>query len=374
MCMTKKRCLRVVAFALIACFMFLVLCDLFETEKTKPFDQRMYTYRQYPEDTIDAVYIGTSGVDRYWIAAKAYEDYGMTVYPLATDAMPVWLFINAIEEAQTYQNPELFIIDARAFGQDNTAANMEVRARRFLDSLQYLSKNWFKSVRKTLDTINSVDETQSRWDASYYLPFIKYHSKWADEDFSIHNNIGSWYSEDAGFFLYPTLSLKAREQKPVEYDPDLREELDPLTEKSLYELLDYAKENDIKLLFVETPKFMTEEDMGKANTLYDILEEEGIDYVSYIDGSEKEMGLDPKTDFYNAGHTNYYGAEKFTKVFAKYLDDNYDLPDRRNDPQVQENWDGAYEHILDTIKAYEKKAAKAQEDYSDCSEAEEAEE
>lgn len=354
--MTKKQCVRAVAFVLLACFMLLVLCDLFEIEKTKPYDQRLYTYRQYPEDTVDAVYIGTSGVDRYLIAAQAYEEYGMTVYPLATDALPVWLFTNMIDEALTYQEPELFIIDARAYGQEHNSNNMEVRARRMLDSMQFLSKNWFKAVRKTVDTIHSVDETKSIWGVSYYLPFVKYHSKWTEEDFSIHNNIGSWDNNYAGFFLDSSLSIKAVEQEPVEYDPTLREELDPLSEQSLYELLDYAKEKDIQLLFVDTPKFMTEEEIGKANTLYDILDEEGIDYISYISGAEAEMELDPKTDFYNAGHVNYYGAEKFTKVFAKYLDDNYDLPDRRNDPQVQENWDNAYENILETIEKYEKDA------------------
>lgn len=354
-CMTKKQFIRATAFVLIAAMMLFVLCDLFEIEKTKQYSQRLYTYRNYPEDTIDAVYIGTSGVDRYWIAAKAYEEYGMTVYPLATDAMPAWLFTNMIDEALTYQNPQLFIIDARAFGQENNSNNMEVRARRVLDSMQYLSKNWFKAVRKTVDAIHSVDETESLWGISYYLPFVKYHSKWADEDFSIHDNIGSWTDSYAGFFIDDDLSIKGEEQEEIKYDKDMSEELDPLSEQALYELIDYANEKDIELLFVDTPQFMDEVEIGKANTIYDILDKEGFNYISYISGAQEEMNLDSKTDFYNAGHVNYYGAEKFTTVFAKYLDENYDLPDRSNDARVKENWDGVYSHIKETIKKYEDK-------------------
>lgn len=356
--MTKKQFARACAFVLVFALLLVALCDLFELEKTEIYDQRMYTYRQYPEDMIDAVFIGTSGVDRYIIGPKAYDEYGMTVYPLATDAMPTWLFTNVIDEALTYQNPQLFIIDARAFGQENKVDTMEVRARRLLDSMQFMSKNWFKTVRKTVDTICSVDETQSKWGVSYYLPFVKYHTKWADEDYSIHNNAGSWFHEYGGFFMYEGLSVKALKQPQPHYDETLRTELDPISEQALYDLIAYSKEKNIELLFVDTPQIMDDVEIGKANTMYDILEKEGMKYVSYISGAEKEMGLDRKTDFYNSGHVNYYGAEKFTTVFAKYLDENYDLPDRRDDEHVKEQWDGVYDHIKDTIKVYEEKKAQ----------------
>ena len=80
-----------------------------------------------------------------------------------------------------------------------------------------------------------------------------------------------------------------------------------------------------------------------------------MDYVTYYAYDSEDpftIDLDPETDFYNRGHVNFYGAEKFTDVLAAYLHENYDLPDRRNDPVAQEHWDGLYENILKTMENY----------------------
>ena len=63
--------------------------------------------------------------------------------------------------------------------------------------------------------------------------------------------------------------------------------------------------------------------------------------------------MDLNTDFYNEGHTNYYGAQKFTKVFSEYLVENYDLKDRRNDENVKEHWDGVHDKLLAKIAELE---------------------
>ena len=80
--MTKNQIIRCAAFSVIVCLLLVLMCELFENTNTSNYATRMYSYRNFNEDTVDAVMIGTSGIDRYWIAAKAYEDYGMTVYPL----------------------------------------------------------------------------------------------------------------------------------------------------------------------------------------------------------------------------------------------------------------------------------------------------
>ncbi len=366
--MNKKQFFRSVAFLLIVVLLMIGLSDLFELPNNSNYDKRLYTYRGLSEDTVDAVYIGTSGVDRYWISPKAYEEYGMTVYNYSVDAMPSWLFVNAIEAASEKQDPQLFIIDARAFGQTNTVEQMDIRARRVLDSMQYLSPNWFKAVSKTVETIREVDPEQSRLGMSYLLPFVKYHSKWAEEDFSYKKNIGSREHGYGGFYISLSLSTESvtvpYDDVPAVYDTEVRTELDPIAEQSLYELLDYAEENDIQLLFVDTPQYMNTKEMGRANTIYDILDEAGADYISYnLPGVKEEWGMefDPEKDFYNTAHVNYYGAEKFTDGFAAYLDENYDLPDRRNDENVQEEWGGLYDKIVKRIrKLEEEKAEKAE--------------
>ncbi len=354
-----KIIIRCVAFALLVCMILIVMCDLFEQENNTNMDKRFTTYRNLNEDTVDAVYIGTSGVDRYWVAAKAYEEYGMTVYPLATDSMPTWLFENILDEIYDYQNPKLIIVDIRCLSQVNDTVDvMDVRARRVLDAMPMFSMNRIKAGFKTMESIHYLYEDEPRFNISYLLSFVKYHTKWSEDDYSIENNLGNKEHAYLGFFLNSTMSATVVAQEPVVYNPNITTEIDKLTERSYYELLDYAKEKGIELLFVDSPQFRGEEETARTNAAYQLLEETGQNYIHYYTTNEDgsfSIDLDPETDFYNPGHVNFYGAEKFTDALAEYIDENYDLPDRRNEYEVKEDWDGVYQATREKIAQYEEK-------------------
>ncbi|MBQ9761779.1 MAG: hypothetical protein IJV82_01740 [Oscillospiraceae bacterium] len=118
------------------------------------------------------MYFGTSGVARYWISAKAYDEYGMTVYPLATDAMPVWLYSIMVDEAFAYQNPQLLIIDTRPFIQGHTAEIADVTGRRVLDSMEFFSINRLKAAMKTMEIVHRLDNSKPAFDLSYIFSFV----------------------------------------------------------------------------------------------------------------------------------------------------------------------------------------------------------
>ena len=364
--MTKKQILRCVLFLLLLSVVLFVLCDLFEQENSLNHDKRFHQYRSFPENTVDAVYIGTSGVDRYWIASKAYDEYGMTVYPLSSDALPAWLYIHMIEEAYAHQNPQLLLLDVRAFCQDNAVSDadiktdMDIRARRVIDAMDFTSPNRLKVAMTTMETIHKVDPTQPRWDVSYLLSFVRYHSKWSGEDFLFTTSLGQRDHRYLGFYYDDWLTVYHKSLPNFRLSSTHTYPLEPLTEEILYEVLDYIREKDLNVLFVDTPQMLDPKDAGRTNRIYEILEEEGFDYVHFYnmdDAYPFSIVFDYKKDFYNASHVNYYGAEKFTAAFAAYLDEHYDLPDRRNDPAVSEIWDGNYDYLLECIAEIEAEMA-----------------
>ena len=363
--MTKKEVFRCIAFVLVVCCLLVVMCDLFEQDEPNC-ASRFYSYRNFEKDTVDAVYFGTSGVDRYWISAKAYEDYGMTVYNLTADSMPVFLYKIMIDEALAYQNPKLLIFDIRAFGQDNLPSFVDIRGRRTMDALGIFSVNRLKAAQRTMEVMKKVDEDAPDFDISYHLPFVKFHSKWKDSPttnppFTIDNTAGHDPSKSGGFVLHSHYSVHKvdiwNKNYGDKYKLDQYKELDPVSEQSLYEIINYTKELGIQVLFVDTPQFMNDEKLGRANTTIKILEENNVPYISYnMPGAEEKLNVtfDLKNDFYEDNHVNFYGAKKFTDSLAAYLDANYDLPDHRNDPDVQKDWDGVYDHIEATIARFEK--------------------
>ena len=360
--MTKKQLFRCIAFVLLSAMMLVVLCDLFELNNTSNYDRRYTTFRKLEKNTVDAIYIGTSGVDRYWISPKAYDEYGMTVYPLAIDSMPTWLFQNVLEDAFKYQSPELVLIDARAFGQSNTDKTvMDTRARRVLDAMNMFSSARIKSGFKTMEVMHSTfGEEQARFDLSYLFSVAKYHDRWKEDSYKIKNNLGNKEHEYAGFYITGN-SVHVEPMEVTPYNFDIYEPLDSLTEKSLYELLDFLEEKGVEVLFVDTPQLKDEIEVARGNTLYKILDEKGIDYIHFLSDDPSSLHVidfDYNHDFYDAPHVNYYGAEKFTDYFAKYLDENYDLPDRRSDENVAKDWEGKYDEVLKEIAKREEKLEK----------------
>ena len=368
--MTKKQFIRSIAFFLAVGILLLALCDLFEMDNTSNFSKRYKTYRDFPENTVEAVLLGTSGIDRYWVPSQAYEEYGITVYPLSTDAFPAWLYKYAIEEALDYQDVQLFILDIRPFTQANINIDvMDVRARRFLDALPPFSINRIQACLKTMEIRDQVDESASRLDLSYLFPIIKFHGKWSDDDYLIENNWSVTPHEYLGFHLFQKATIRKSPQRNRGYEADYLYDLDPYSEETLYDLIDYIRENELNVLFVDTPQVRFGKESGRSNAIYRILEEEGMDYVHYYDENSPtsfSIDLDLATDFYNPGHLNFYGATKFTTVFSEYLVENYDLEDKRDQEHVKEHWDGIHDKLLNKITELEetnaaKEAEKAAE-------------
>ncbi len=352
--MTKKELIRAIGFFLVICCLVTVLCDMFESSNGRS-SQALQTYYDFEEDTVDVLVYGTSGIDRYYIAGKAFEEYGLTAYPVAVDGFPAWLYSVTIEETLKYQSPKLVVIDMRSFTTNYTfnSQKFENRTRRLTNILPFFSPNYLKGVKRSYDIIKEhTDKASFETMMSYYFPFIRYHSMWEEEGEASFDELKDPKSSVHGFFTMKSRSLQTTEYFEDTEITDERKDLHPVCEEYIYELLDYFDKNaDYEVLFVDTPRYLNGSEVRRMNTLCDILDERGYKYVRFpLD----ETIYDKTKDFIDDGHVNYYGAEKFTPIFAKYLVENYDLPDRRDDQRCVKDWVGPYDTIKKRIASWEK--------------------
>ncbi|MBO4416158.1 MAG: hypothetical protein J5824_09310 [Lachnospiraceae bacterium] len=392
---TKKQVIaqvaKVVIFLGIFCVMLYFLCDIFEYSNNY-MSQRYDLYKSFEPDTIDAVIIGTSGVDRSWIAAKGFDKFGLAVYPLSIDAMPCWTALDVIKEAFLYQNPKLVVLDMRMFviyDPSTRVSLSKTRARRVIDTLDFFSLNRMSAINNTQRVMSEADPEESRIEPSYFFSFMQYHSKWADEGFDPLREIGTKPSKYLGMYL-TKMSIKEKKLKESEWT-DERLELTEVALDSLNEILDYCGKNNIELLFLDSPHYMDKNEIMRTNTLCDILDSRGINWVSYTgkewyfdengfydviyeneDGkfvvehngivlkySTREKAVnyltkhtfDRKLHFYDSAHLNFEGAAIFTRLFGDYLVNNYDLGDHSDDPKYAD-WETVYKAIKKKIKKY----------------------
>ena len=96
----------------------------------------------------------------------------------------------------------------------------------------------------------------------------------------------------------------------------------------------YCDEKQIEVLFVVSPKVLDKEEQSIYNSLKDIVEGRGYQYLNANEHYE-EMELDFSKDFFNGNHTNCFGAEKYTRFLEDYIVEHYDMPDHSKEQSLR---------------------------------------
>ncbi|MBU5461301.1 hypothetical protein [Lachnoclostridium sp. MSJ-17] len=326
-----------------ACFFLAVMmsCLLLQQYVLRNVDHnslRVEGFYQEERDSLDAVFIGASDIYTSFMPGRAYEKYGFTSYLLASESITSEGVITAVKEVVRTQHPSLIIIEANAFlyGDSDNETN-EAHVHKFFDNLPF-------SINK-LNYINRKVPVDNKWE--YMFPLIKYHGLWTElpdrvnmmqSNFNLDlrgYNYLKGFRTTAKVFKSDTPSLNS--QLPYETG---ELDLDPELQQNLFDLLDYSKENNLNVIFVRAPHYVTKDTydrVKRSNKMESILEERGFDYYAFENYSEL-IGIDDSRDFYNEDHMNVYGAIKFTDFLAEGLANDDDLKIGEQSEAQQEMW------------------------------------
>lgn len=324
-----KTLLRVAAF-------FVVLCFALRGASLLLMDNNVFAGRnvggfyKLEENSLDAVYIGSSRVYAFWTPLFAFRDHGITVFNLSTAAQPIDAARFLVEEARKTQPDAVMIINLEAFQNDWYASLHRITDRLRLSGTKFDFINTF-SKRHGIRFLDRIE---------YFLPLTRYHARWqelTEEDFSV--DTGEYMSSSSyATFLYSHTDVTAEYPAPVEASTPIGKDARAV----LDELIDYLIENDIPALFTLAPQAgVTEEELKERNGLRDHVRSRGIAVLD-LQNSLAEMGIDLSADYVNTRHMNVHGSEKFTEYVARYLIDTYGFTDKRTDPAYA-GWQTALE-------------------------------
>lgn len=108
----------------------------------------------------------------------------------------------------------------------------------------------------------------------------------------------------------------------------------PITEpeqRYLDRLLDTAEKADAEVVFYSPPIYFRKAvEVGRKNYVKNYIEERGFKFADFS-GDAAKIGIDYKTDLWNASHFDSLGAEKVTGYLSEYIKAEFDIPDRRAD-------------------------------------------
>ena len=290
------------------------------------------------ENSLDVVFVGSSEVYCAYAAGLAYKECGFTSYPYATEGNTVRNFKTIFDEIRRTQNPKLIIfeINGAIYGDKNI--DKEVNLRRVTDNMPLND-----------DKVDLVERGATSDQVEYYLPFLKYHGAWDNMGSTWMWSISLIQDKLRGYNL-----LKGIKNRTLSYHPTSKvyatEELKyrrPLFRKSDEELRDFLQylidENvdTSRILFVRVPHITTDENITRyqrGNSIADTVRSYGFRFESF-EADDPVIGMDVDKDFYNIEHMNVYGQQKFTKFFAHYLQDNYDITPSELTEKQKEEWD-----------------------------------
>lgn len=329
--MTKKQALKAIIF--VCLFLFMLRSVTYMIRTNGEIKDIFLGFYAEEEDTIDVVMIGSSPVYPFYAAPQMWGEYGFTAYPLSSNVQQPRAGIYLVEEALKTQTPELFVFELRMYTySDQVMTDNMAYTRGITDNLKY---SWNR-IRLINALVKDVSERYT-----YYLDIFKYHSNWKS----------LIYKDQLTAILYerehPLKGFVVRDgvlpyEGSLYYENDAVTPISPERESELRELLAYLREQELEALFIISPMAANENLQMQFNYMGEVVEEYGYAYLDMNDFVE-EMGIDFATDYYDEGsHVNAAGAEKCTAFFGAYLDENYDLEDKRGNADYA-SWDESYQ-------------------------------
>lgn len=349
--MTKKQGLRMVTFLILLCFVCACLFRVFSIPKTNTAVKRYKEFYQEPENTIDGIILGTSVAYRGWTAAQAWNDYGMTVLPMATNSQPLILSTCILDEVRKTQDIKFAVIDLHGIRASVFEHTKESSIRWVTDSMKW-SPNQVKTVTKVLDFVERMEKETGQdsgidtKDFSFYFPFLKYHSRWEEgltsEDFT------KLPSTMKGIHKGKSFNTHADYVRPKFTDKVGK--LSDIQQEVLQEILDYGKKYNIELIFISVPSEMSFSEQEEINAAFEMVQNAGCRCINMNSNAMyDELDIQPDSDMRDKTHLNFTGAGKVTKYLSAYIHEEIPLEDKRGNKKYA-SWDTAWK---DFQKLYE---------------------
>lgn len=328
-----KQVVKAVAFLLVGVILIggvsQVLCG-----KWTDANKETYTTKEFyalEENSIEVFIVGSSQIVTGVSSMAMYENYGISAFGLGTGNAPMAGNYHWLKECQKTQDISLVAIEVSML---------------YEPTKQFLFRRAFDPMKLSLNKLEAVNEQSRVYDGdgvlSYVFPMIKYHNRWkelTEEDFVLHE-------QDS--LVYRGNVMKSG-VKPVPYekviiDNDAPRNIDMEADQLEYfeKILSYCKENGWDVVLFKTPK--TSWSLSKSEGVSALAEQYDVPFLDFnYDKLMKEIKFDPMRDLRDADHPNLRGAEKISDYLGKYLKENYDLKDYRQDGTEPVNMELYYE-------------------------------
>lgn len=304
---------KIVLFIFVIFGIISLLSLTIDPSKTKAgidkFDKAAIAVTSEKEQSIDVIVLGDSEAYRSVIPLEMYKDYGFTTYVAGSPSQKTYQAYEMLKTVLEKQKPKICILEPNLLFRDYS-----------------LISSVAPKVEKT-------------------FPIFKYHNAWkglVDSDYEYDDVVIDSYK---GYRYTDTVKPTSNVNYMAQTD---RSEIISSTNLSDFnKIYDLCQKNDIKLILLRTPS-VKNWNYAKYNSVRQLAEKKDITFIDL--NIDNAVGIDWTKDTFDRGdHLNQSGAYKVTTFLGDYLNENFDLPDHRNDSSYS-SWDQALDKYLKKVK------------------------
>lgn len=307
--------------ALVCCLMLL------DHAMRRDDSERKYGAFFAEEQDFDVLFLGTSRVLDGVSPMELWRDYGFTSYNMGNNSEPLGVTRWVLETAMEYHTPKLAVIDVFYVGHATDEEWTYAFRHLFYDALP-LSQAKIRAVCATQPEGKRLE---------FLMPFSLYHGRW-DE---LLSGQAERMVDCEPFMMGGEMRFKRQTRDNYAMTDEMTGEELP-GHQALREIAALCRARGVEPVVVALPGHASEQEQQNINSVQRVADELGVPFVNMLN-----MGItDNQTDCYDwQGHLNPDGASKATAALGAWLDEHYDLPDRRGD--------GAYAHWNERLAQYE---------------------
>lgn len=323
---------RIIIFFTIFFFGLVILSRIFTPKwsnnikvNNKKIEQgQIYTIKGFYEldkNSIDVLFLGDSSIYKGISPMEIYEETGITSYNYSISSARIYMLYYIFKDSLKYQKPKLVVMDTLTLFYKNK--EKEPERRKSFDYMHFSKEKY--------EMINSyVFENDFEDKLSYIFPIFRYHSRWNDlNQKDITSLMKKYDSINKGFVM--SNKMKANLDGWDYMEPNNRKvEMQSYVEEYFEKFVKLCEEENIELVLLGIPdkrawNYESNEKMKELALKYN---------KKYLDMNNSDYNLNWNTDTGDGGvHLNILGAEKLTKEFTKFLKENYNFEDKRNNKE-----------------------------------------
>ncbi len=283
---------------------------------------------------VDILCVGSSHIYKGLNPIQMYEERGYATYTIGCGAMSPWQCYYNIKQACKDQHPILIICDVYMLG-----ISQNVR--------DYEDSNTVENMLNTplsFDKIRTVMESNADSRLSILLRFPYIYDDY--DEFTGLTGYKLIGVEDYSMGYIPDTKVEGYKGEPY---LDITEKISPISSKnedSLLDIIEFCRNKGIGLLLVNAPSIAVDEN---KQPYFNYIGEIAKEYeIPLIDGNRYQdaIGIDWMRDTGDGGpHLNHSGVTKFTTFVENYIEQNYEIPDRRKNDGYLE-----FEHGIEWLE------------------------